>query len=169
MRKLKEENQIPKAYAWADQYHKATGAVRRHSGEPYIVHPKGVAEIAIAYGGTEDEIAACLLHDTLEDTDLTPEEMEKEFGPDVAQIVQEVTNEPGEVKRLGKETYINQELVSLSKPALFVKLCDMYYNTLDYPTESQKSRMVRNINYLLDHNPDIEEKCLDLCSAILAA
>ena len=155
-------------YRFAKQKHDATGATRKHSGDPYWVHPEGVAKIAAAYGGTDIEIQAAMAHDTLEDTNCSYEELEEMFGDEVASIVREVTNDTEEVDRLGKEQYINLELINLSHPALFVKLCDMYYNQMDFPTEAQKRRMIKNINYLLaNREDDLNENEIALIEDIL--
>lgn len=155
-------------YRFAKQKHDATGVIRKHSGDPYWVHPEGVAKIAAAYGGTDIEIQAAMAHDTLEDTNCSYEELEEMFGDEVASIVREITNDTEEVDRLGKEQYINLELISLSHPALFVKLCDMYYNQMDFPTEAQKQRMIKNINYLLaNREDDLNENEIALIEAIL--
>lgn len=155
-------------YRFAKQKHDVTGAIRKHSGDPYWVHPEGVAKIASAYGGTDIEIQAAMAHDTLEDTNCSYDELEEMFGDEVASIVREITNDTEEVDRLGKEQYINLELISLSHPALFVKLCDMYYNQMDFPTEAQKRRMTKNINYLLaNREDDLNENEIALIEAIL--
>lgn len=155
-------------YRFAKQKHDATGAIRKHSGDPYWVHPEGVAKIAAAYGGTDIEIQAAMAHDTLEDTNCSYDELEEMFGEEVASIVREITNDTEEVDRLGKEQYINLELISLSHPALFVKLCDMYYNQMDFPTEAQNRRMTKNINYLLaNREDDLNENEIALIEAIL--
>ena len=155
-------------YRFAKQKHDATGAIRKHSGDPYWVHPEGVAKIAAAYGGTDIEIQAAMAHDTLEDTKCSYEELEEMFGDEVASIVREITNDTEEVDRLGKEQYINLELINLSHPALFVKLCDMYYNQMDFPTDAQKRRMTKNINYLLaNREDDLNENEIALIEDIL--
>lgn len=155
-------------YRFAKQKHDTTGAIRKHSGDPYWVHPEGVAKVAAAYGGTDIEIQAAMAHDTLEDTNCSYDELEEMFGEEVASIVREITNDTEEVDRLGKEQYINLELISLSHPALFVKLCDMYYNQMDFPTEAQKRRMTKNINYLLaNREDDLNENEIALIEDIL--
>lgn len=155
-------------YRFAKQKHDTTGAIRKHSGDPYWVHPEGVAKIAAAYGGTDIEIQAAMAHDTLEDTNCSYDELEEMFGDEVASVVREVTNDTEEVDRLGKEQYINLELINLSHPALFVKLCDMYYNQMDFPTEAQKRRMIKNINYLLaNREDDLNENEIALIEDIL--
>jgi guanosine-3',5'-bis(diphosphate) 3'-pyrophosphohydrolase len=75
-------------------------AAKKHSEQrrkdkeetPYINHPIGVAHLATSVGETEDLVIlqACLLHDTVEDTDTTHEELVREFGEEVANVVKEV-------------------------------------------------------------------------------
>ncbi|MDC7295346.1 MULTISPECIES: RelA/SpoT family protein [unclassified Butyrivibrio] len=79
---------IEKAYQLADDAHKDQ---RRKSGEPYIIHPLCVAIILADLEMDKETIAAGLLHDVVEDTILTKEEIEKEFGADVALLVDGVT------------------------------------------------------------------------------
>lgn len=156
---------VDHAYNFAKKHHDLTGATRKHSGDPYIVHPEGVAELAACYGGTETEIKAALAHDLLEDTPVTYEKLAAKFGEDVADIVAEITNNKDEIAKVGKEEYINKELVSISKPALYVKLCDMLYNMLDYPKIEQAARMIRNVEYLVDHRKldDRENELIQSC------
>lgn len=61
--------------------------VMKGSDIPYMAHILGVAGITALYGGTEDEIIAALLHDTVEDTDLTLDDIDRQFGANVAEIV----------------------------------------------------------------------------------
>ena len=84
---------ITKAFNFAKQAHKG---VKRRSGEPYIMHPIAVAQIAcseIGLGSTS--ICAALLHDVVEDTDYTVEDIENLFGPKIAQIVDGLTKISG--------------------------------------------------------------------------
>ncbi|MBP3680233.1 MAG: bifunctional (p)ppGpp synthetase/guanosine-3',5'-bis(diphosphate) 3'-pyrophosphohydrolase [Bacteroidaceae bacterium] len=84
---------ITKAFNFAKQAHKG---VKRRSGEPYIMHPIAVAQIAcseIGLGSTS--ICAVLLHDVVEDTDYTVEDIENLFGPKIAQIVDGLTKISG--------------------------------------------------------------------------
>ena len=166
-----KEDITDQAYRVAKRKHDDTKAVRRYSGEPYIVHPTGVAKIAKVYGGNDEEIAAAYLHDTIEDAGAVLEDIEEKFGSNVATIVGDVTNDPYEVRKLGKEEYINQELQTIPDSSLFVKLCDMYYNILDYPTQDQKDRMIRNISTLLnsERGDRLDNRCIDLITACLDA
>ena len=84
---------ITKAFNFAKQAHKG---VRRLSGEPYIMHPLAVAQIVcseIGLGSTS--ICAALLHDVVEDTDYTVEDVSNIFGPKIAQIVDGLTKISG--------------------------------------------------------------------------
>ena len=84
---------ITKAFNFANQAHKG---IKRRSGEPYIMHPIAVASIVcneIGLGSTS--ICAALLHDVVEDTDYTVEDIENIFGPKIAQIVNGLTKISG--------------------------------------------------------------------------
>ena len=79
---------IMKAYNYALEKH---GDQKRNSGDPYIVHPLQVAYVLAEMGLDEQTIAAALLHDVIEDTDATDEDIAKEFGEEVAEMVEGVT------------------------------------------------------------------------------
>ena len=77
--------EIQKAYEYADRKHKNQ---LRKSGEPYIIHPLAVAEIVAEIGLDTDAIVAALLHDCLEDTDASFDEISHMFGQTVAELVE---------------------------------------------------------------------------------
>lgn len=79
---------ILEAYQWALEAH--VGQVRA-TGEPYIIHPLATAEILTELEMDSDTIVAALLHDTVEDTARTIEEVRERFGPDIAALVDGVT------------------------------------------------------------------------------
>lgn len=83
---------VYKAYIFAMAAHAAVGQLRKYTGEPYIVHPKSVAEILASLGASPKVQAAGLLHDILEDTQVTFELLVMEFGVEVAELVRMVTN-----------------------------------------------------------------------------
>ena len=84
---------ITKAFNFAKQAHKG---VRRRSGEPYVLHPIAVARIAcVEIGLGSTSICSALLHDVVEDTDYTVEDIENLFGPKIAQIVDGLTKISG--------------------------------------------------------------------------
>ena len=90
---------IRRAYEFSAKAHKGQ---RRRSGEPYLQHPIAVAGVLTSLKTDVTAIIAGLLHDTLEDTLATPEELEKEFGKDVVHLVDGVT-------KIGKITFRNYE------------------------------------------------------------
>ena len=79
---------IKRAYYYADNLH--TGQ-RRQSGEPYITHPLNVAYILAEMHADRDTVCAGLLHDTLEDTHVTKEDISNDFNHEVAALVDGVT------------------------------------------------------------------------------
>ena len=79
---------IQKAYNYALKYH---GEQMRKSGEPYIIHPVNVAYTIAELGLDEQTICAALLHDVVEDTDATNEDLKNEFGTEIAEMVDGVT------------------------------------------------------------------------------
>ncbi len=83
-----ETSLIPQAFLFADRLHRGQ---KRASGEPYIAHPVAVASILRDLGGSPAMIAAGFLHDVLEDTDTTAEELEAHFGKEVRLLVEGVT------------------------------------------------------------------------------
>ena len=84
---------IERAYHFAKEAHKG---VRRRSGEPYILHPIAVAQIVISELGLgSTSICAALLHDVVEDTEYTREDIEANFGPKIASIVEGLTKISG--------------------------------------------------------------------------
>ncbi|XP_077420789.1 guanosine-3',5'-bis(diphosphate) 3'-pyrophosphohydrolase MESH1 [Vanacampus margaritifer] len=99
---------------------------------PYINHPIGVARILSHEAGITDIVVlqAALLHDTLEDTDTNPEELETKFGQIVACIVQEVTDDKSLPKQERKRLQV-EHASHCSHQAKLVKLADKLYNLRD--------------------------------------
>ena len=101
-------------------------------GSPYINHPLAVASTLATEAGVEDVdvLAAAILHDTIEDTNTTAAELERAFGPEVASIVAEVTDEKTHSKALRKRMQISHA-PHLSRQAKLVKLADKIVNLRD--------------------------------------
>lgn len=99
---------------------------------PYINHPIGVARILTHEGGITDiaVLQAALLHDTVEDTDTTIDELESIFGPTVARIVEEVTDDKSLPKQERKRLQV-EHAPHCSHQAKLVKLADKLYNLRD--------------------------------------
>lgn len=137
---------IDKAFETANSFHQ--GQLRR-SGEPYIIHPIAVANILVDLGMDYQSIVAALLHDVVEDTDYTIEQLTEEFGEDVAILVDGVTK-LGKVQLNSRETKEEQQaenvrkmLLAMSKDirVIIVKLADRLHNmrTLEF-VDPQKQR-----------------------------
>ena len=145
------------AYYFAKCKHDEIHQVRKGTGVPYFIHPKGVALIVMKNGGNNDQIKAALLHDTLEDTHTSDEELRVCFGEHVQSLVRELTNQRYKIQEIGKEAYMTEKLMKLSNEALLVKLADMLYNLNDHPTEAQEVRMLHNISALIADRKDLTD------------
>ena len=121
---------IGRAYEVASKAHHG---VKRRSGEPYITHPLSVAALLIDLGLDSASIAAALLHDVVEDTEITKADVKNEFGEEVANLVDGVT-------KLGQITFSTMEeqqaenlrkmLLAMSQDirVMLIKLCDRLHN-----------------------------------------
>ena len=156
------------AYAFAKYKHKQTGAVRKNSGLPYFVHPKGVAMIVLENGGSVEQINAALLHDTLEDTDTSSLELKTLFGEKVANMVWELTNSRIKIDEIGKDSYMSEKLKSISEEALLVKLADMLYNINDQPTSKAFERMLDNVKDVILARP-LNDETKKLANQVFAS
>ncbi len=122
---------ITKAFNFARQAHKG---VRRLSGEPYIMHPIAVARIAAEEMGLgSTSICAALLHDVVEDTDYTVEDIENIFGPKIAQIVDGLTKISGGIfgdKASAQAENFKKLLLMMSDDirVILIKICDRLHN-----------------------------------------
>jgi (p)ppGpp synthase/HD superfamily hydrolase len=138
-----------KAIALAMKAHE--GQTRKVSGLPYVVHPIEVYSIVKKFKESHniDSIcAAAVLHDTLEDTAVTYDELEKEFGYMTASLVAEVTSDATKVQLLGKLQYINEKLYGLTSYALVIKLADMLANVTDNPVPKTVKRISQHMDFL---------------------
>ena len=99
---------------------------------PYINHPIALADLLVRTGNISDSatIAAALLHDTVEDTDTSFEELEAEFGPEISQLVAELTDDKGLPKEERKRRQVEHAPL-LSRRARVVKLADKTCNLRD--------------------------------------
>ncbi len=127
---------IMKAYNLANEKHKDQ---KRSSGEPYIIHPLNVAYILADIGLDESTISAALLHDVVEDTDVTDEQLRKEFGDEIADMVAGVTKlsniQFASVEEQQAEDY-RKMFLAMGKDirVILIKLADRLHNmrTLKY-------------------------------------
>lgn len=127
---------IERAYDFAKKAHKGQ---KRANGESYFSgHCVHVAEHILVLGMGADLVAAALLHDIIEDTDIPPEEIEKNFGKDIASLVEGVSK-LGKVKYHGNERHVEslrKFFVSVAQDArvVILKLADRWHNleTLEF-------------------------------------
>lgn len=138
---------IERAYEFA---YKAHDGVTRASGEPYITHPVAVAEILAEMQLDHEAIAAALLHDVLEDTDWTYQELSDTFNPSVAELVEGVTKLDKmnfENRELAQAENIRKMLIAMSKDfrVMLIKLADRVHNmrTLDSLRLDKRQRIAR--------------------------
>lgn len=122
------KDRVIKAYNFAEKAHE--GQVRKFSGLPYFSHPKGVARVIEDLTGREELIIVSFLHDTLEDTNTTYDDIEKEFGIEIADLVLELTSDNEIQNKHGKKYYLSSKIVDMSTAARIVKLADRYHNIL---------------------------------------
>ena len=134
-----EESIIRKAYEYANHLHEGQ---TRQSGEPYITHPLNVAYILSEMHADKDTICAALLHDTLEDTNTTKEEIADLFNKDIANLVDGVTK----ISKMNFSSKIEQNLANTRKIILgltedvriiIIKLADRLHNmrTLEFKSK----------------------------------
>ena len=121
---------IEKAYSMAD---KALKGVCRRSGEPYICHPLAVARLVLDLGMDTESIAAALLHDVVEDTPTTLDDLKAAFGEEVALLVDGVTKltkiQFSNIEELQAEN-LRKMLLAMSRDVrvMIIKLCDRLHN-----------------------------------------
>ncbi len=125
-------DRIQQATVFATQAH--SGQKRKYTGENYIVHPIAVAELVREKGGSEDQIIAALLHDTVEDCDVTIKQVYDLFGHVVATLVDELTDvftseAYPKINRKVRKRQEAKRLAKVSVEAKLIKLCDMIDNT----------------------------------------
>ena len=125
---------IEKAVLFATRAH--AGQVRKGSEKPYILHPMEAMAIVTKYTDDEDVIAAAVLHDTVEDTSITLERLEKEFGARVADLVASVTedkkkNLPPESTWQERKREAILHLETASHETKLLCLADKYSNLRD--------------------------------------
>ena len=137
---------IERAYLLAEKAH--SGQFRA-SGEPYIIHPVEAAKITVQLGMDTDTVVTALLHDVVEDTDVTLDEIKKDFGADVANLVDGVTKLK-QIKKVNNASKEEQQAENVRKMfmamakdirVIIVKLADRLHNmrTIDAkPVEKQR-------------------------------
>lgn len=138
-----DREKIKGAYLLAEQSH---AGQKRVSGEPYISHPIAVAYILAELGMDSDTLTAALLHDVVEDTDITLEDVSRQFGHDIALLVDGVTKlgkVPLSTKEEQQSENVRKMLLAMAQDirVIIIKLADRLHNmrTLQYkPPQKQR-------------------------------
>ncbi len=139
---IKDLARIREAFEYARDAH---GEQKRKDGSPFVTHPMAAAEIVAEMGLDEESIIAAMLHDCIEDTGVTHEDVAKKFGEDVAAIVEGVT-------KLNRVAYSSKEeaqmenlrkmLMAMAKDirVILIKIADRLHNmrTMDYQSEDKQ-------------------------------
>ena len=122
---------VQRAELFAQQAHK--DHQRKYTGDPYYVHLDEVRRIVKGAGGSEDMQAAALLHDTVEDTSVTSQDIMKEFGSKIAKLVVELTDisKPEDGNRAVRKAMDRDKLASASAEAQTIKYADLISNGKD--------------------------------------
>ena len=123
---------LEKAIIFATKKHK--GQKRKGNGLPYIVHPLGVMSIFLEVKESKNItmlLIAILLHDVKEDANVSLKKIAKEFGHQVAALVEELTLDKDKYETVGKTELLCQEVIKMSSYALVIKLADRLYNIRD--------------------------------------
>ena len=143
---------IKEAYEFADKAHDGQ---KRKSGDPYISHPVEVAKILIEYGADDASIIAALLHDTVEDTDVTLDDIKKQFGEEVALLVDGVTK-----LKIGNFSYydtkeeqqienIRKMLLAMAKDIRVIIICELSQARATRKNSKNRSKRSKSIRRLL--------------------
>ncbi|WP_248583712.1 bifunctional (p)ppGpp synthetase/guanosine-3',5'-bis(diphosphate) 3'-pyrophosphohydrolase [Nocardioides sp. InS609-2] len=136
---------IERAYLIAEKMH---ASQMRKSGDPYITHPLAVTTILADIGMTEPTLVAALLHDTVEDTPYTLDELRSDFGDEVAHLVDGVTKlDKVKYGETAQAETIRKMIVAMSRDirVLVIKLADRLHNmrTLRYVPQASQERTAR--------------------------
>lgn len=147
---------ICNAFTFATEKHK--GQVRRIKGEPYAEHCDRVSGIVAAYltdlrpsqcQRNTNTLIAAILHDTLEDTETTYEELTREFGLDVAEMVLHLTNDEKEMAEAGgKKFYLAKKINGLTSDELLIKLADRLDNIADLTNDAWSQKYADETRYI---------------------
>lgn len=122
---------VEKALIYATDAHGSINQTRKYTGEPYIVHPVEVMGIVKSVPHNDEMLCAALLHDTVEDTDVTLEDIEREFGSDIAELVGWLTDvsKPNDGNRAKRKEIDRQHTANAPAAAKTIKLADLISNS----------------------------------------
>jgi len=139
------------ALVFATAAHAAVGQMRKYTDDPYIVHPIRVATTVAKFGGTDEMIAAAYLHDVVEDTGVSINDIQDMFGPAVALIVDGLTDVsvPEDGNRAVRKAMDRQHSAEARYEAQFVKCADIIDNAHDIGDNDPSFNLVYRKEMLL--------------------
>ncbi len=134
---------------------KHSGQTRKGDGRPYILHPIAVMQLLYKYKKSNNALLlgiAALLHDLVEDCDVTLEEIANRFGYGVTTLVQELTSDKDEINRLGKTEHLTRKMLAMSSYGLRIKLIDRLHNLedIDQLDVDKKALKINETETILD-------------------
>jgi hypothetical protein len=145
---------VDRARVYATEAHQRINHRRKYNDEPYHVHLSAVARLVATVTDDDEMLAAAWLHDTVEDTQATLEDIEAEFGVQVAELVEELTDvsKPGDGNRVQRKQIDRMHLAQASQRAKTVKLADLIDNCKDITRHDPRFAQVylAEMNSLLD-------------------
>jgi (p)ppGpp synthase/HD superfamily hydrolase len=163
-----------KAMRFAEEAHR--GVTRRYTGEPYVTHPFNVAMLVSTATADEEVVAAALLHDVLEDTAVSLDEITAAFGPRVAALVVEVTDvytakRHPDLNRVSRKALERERLATVSNEAKTIKLADLVDNTGSIMTHDPNFGRVylKEKELLLEALGGGDERLMSLARNLIAA
>jgi len=127
-----EDDQIADALEFATYHHAAIGQKRKYTGDDYIVHPIAVMEIVRSVPHTVSMLKASILHDTVEDTNATLDDIREKFGNEVYELVEMLTDvsKPEDGNRAFRKAKDLQHTAMASAAAKTIKLADLLHNSV---------------------------------------
>lgn len=137
--------------------------VRKGVGCPYIMHLMAVMLMVSEYTNDEDTIIASILHDTVEDTEYTPEELEKDFGTNVKNIVLGITIPKGTHWTEGRQAYING-LIKAPEESLLISAADKIHNIYSMYSYygDKKEEFIKTFGENFQERIDVYQKIVDI-------
>lgn len=144
---------VAKAYHFAAAAHARAGQARKYTGAPYIEHPLEVAGIVASIPHTSEQLAAALLHDTVEDTDVELHDIEQQFGPLVRDYVWFLmdASRPADGRRAVRKAIDRAHITPAPPPVKTIKLADI----------------ISNVSSILQHDPRFARTYLPENAALL--
>jgi (p)ppGpp synthase/HD superfamily hydrolase len=151
--KTKKETKLRKALLFMIEAH--DGQFRKFSGKEYAWHPIAVSKIVREVKVSKNKELICiaaLLHDTVEDCDVTISNIEEEFGKMVSSMVEELTSDNNKIEKVGKSEYLLDKMLNMTSYALVIKLADRLHNCSDLEQGSDKfvNKYVTETRFILD-------------------